>query len=297
MHFSLLAAFVLGATNDASHRWGESFADEFKLCEQEKFIPVVCPQIVSDRTEVKYLEEPSGTLTHQNLLLAHLMYQRGKSPQAFLAAELAKNKSIPDTVKNRARWLLAQTLFDEKRYAEAEKIYDDLIPTYRGRALFHQQRAWVKYFLGKYDEALGSILSAESPLIFKMAFAKKWFLQALIQRDVCDYAGALKTIEEGRAFLEQQKTKPLTTPWLDWCRRENKGLLCEQISQWQKDAWNIQVSSALTDLNYLELEIAERRNASAKTAVSKPAIRWPFNKEIWADELGRYRVEVTNQCS
>lgn len=280
--------------------WYVSTTELFHYCVQAKFRSPLCPLIsASAILEPQIYSAPKGALTPQSLFDAKVYYEIGRSPETWLRS-LNLDNPLPAGMDPRlyaeARWLYAKTLFDRRKYKESAEYFDLLVEDMKGRPIFHQQRAWVQFFTGNLDRALGSIVSAESPLLkYKVPFFEKYFIRGLVERESCQWKEAYNTVIKGRNVLQIAKAKPEKHPWVILCQRENHGKTCDQLEKYFSDRHRASVQKSLNDLDILEIELRER-GAAKPGEKSTSEIVWAFIGEGWRDELGYYSVPLSNQC-
>lgn len=279
--------------------WHESLEKQWEFCVAISFESPICPQLTS---LYSVPPSPSGQLSSVSLLQALTSYRLGKDAIEWLEQQKLggmKPASVDSALWNQARWLYAQSLYDHGRYKESSKIFDELNDVFKGRASFHQQRAWAQYFAGDAKRALGSIISAESPLIREAPFVRKYFLRALVERDLCQYQRAFETIAAGREALSKLNSMSEKNIWVQICERKGPSHLCGRVKEWYQRTFAQEVKEAQVDLDTLETEMNEKGlSAQASLAKSeKKIIQWPFAGEAWEDELGHYEVQVEGRCS
>src|SRR5690606_10388566 len=139
------------------------------------------------------------------------LYQLGRAP-GYWFISLGLDKARPAPVDPRlwaeAQWLYAQILFDLNDFERSLKLYDLALDEMKGRALFHQERAWAHLFVGNFVNALGSIVAAESKLVWKVPFFDKYFIRSWVEPETCNLNSALKTVLAGRAALQYATPNP-----------------------------------------------------------------------------------------
>lgn len=283
--------------------WFQSTTKLFEYCVDVKFGHPICPQINRlNFSDVDFNSEfftpPTGPLNPRTLFQATVLYEVGRAPEYWLVG-LGLDKARPAGIDARlwaeAQLLWARLLYDRRQYPKALEIYDKLVDEFKGRALFHQQRAWAQYHNRKFDRSLGSIVSSESPLIYPVPFFDKFFLRALIEKENCLYGESLKTIENGRKSFAASAPDAKKHPWVVLCERKNLGAVCSRLQNWYAERYREKVKSALSDLDLLEIELRDRLTPGQKEQ-SKAAIVWPFVGENWKDELGYYSVPIKSAC-
>ncbi len=311
------------ANNDplkAPEDWYESTTAMFYYCLSQKFNHPLCPAVngtyrqefttmvalattsapaVLELSPFEKIKEPDGPLNSQNLFTANILLQLKRYPLMWLMSlKLAgpKPKEIPDRLWAHAQWLSGKVFFQMKKYREAMAMYDLAVDQLKTRSLFHQERAWVFFFNGKFDRALGSIVSAESPLVYGVPYFEKYFLQSLVERETCYWNSAFNTIEKGRAAFTDLKAMADKHPWVILCERENLGPLCEDLRGWYARYYEAEKLKSAKDLDLVEVELRDR-GITKQSDKSLAKIVWPLNGEHWADELGHYSVPVPTQCS
>jgi len=207
----------------------------------------------------------------------------------------AMPKNADERLWAEAQYLYARVLFDQRKYREAEAVLDRVVEVFKGKALYHQQRAWVYFFTGKWDRALGSMVSAESSLIYPVPFFEKYFIRALVERETCQWTKAFNTVAKGREYLTNAQPDVGTHPWVVLCENRDLGAVCAKLRSFYQGYYTAQIKKALNDLDLVELEMKDR-GVSQQQRASTSAIVWPFVGEAWQDELGYYSVPVRSQC-
>jgi len=268
-----------------------------------RFQHPICPQINRGNFgevdfESEFFKPPVGGLTAKTLFQAQVLYEVGRSPSYWLIG-LQLDKPRPNHITPRlwaeAQWLWARTLFDQGNHQDSLRFFNLLVDEMKGRALLHQQRAWAHFFNQEFDRALGSIVSAESPLIFPVPFFEKHFLRALVEKEHCRYSDAIRTIQTGRKALSESKPDPRQHPWVILCERENLGAACGRLTGWYQRVYDQKIKSSLDDLDLLEVELRDRLTPGQQQA-SRSSIEWLFLGENWRDELGYYSVPMRSSC-
>lgn len=291
----LLLSFA-GPGQTAQNDWYKSISKHYDFCTSIQFEHPTCPAVT---TVSDIPQKPQGPLTAESLLNASAYYRLKQLSLDWLESLNLKDKkpeSIDQDLWVQAQWLYAQVLSDQKKYVESLEIFDRLVPFLKGRGLFHQQRAWVQFWSGKFESALGSILSAESPLIYSTPFPKKYLLRALVERETCQWKAASNTIAAGRKALSDMKADIEANPWVKTCVQKNGGESCERMRAWYTKAFEAEMQKAKADLDYIEIEISDRGLAQ-KTGEAATPIRWPYVGEHWEDELGFLAVEIDSRCA
>jgi len=283
--------------------WFKGTTHLFDYCVEVKFAHPICPTINRmDFSEVDFNSEffipPAGPLSPQTLFQATVLYEVGRAPEFWLVG-LGLDKKRPVGIEPRlwaeAQYLWARLLYDRRQYPKALELYDQLVDEFKGKASFHQQRAWAQYQARKFDRSLGSIVSSESPLIFQVPFFDKFFLRSLIEKENCLYHQAMQSLQNGRKFFSTSALDAKKHPWVILCERKNLGAVCSRLENWYKARYGEKVKASLSDLDLLEIELRDRLTQGQKEK-SEAKIVWPFIGENWKDELGYYSVPITSSC-
>ncbi|MGA0163995.1 MAG: tetratricopeptide repeat protein [Bdellovibrionota bacterium] len=286
--------------------WYESTTNLFNYCVKVNFGHPICPQINRNSfSDFNFSEEffkpPVGELSARTLFQAMVLDQEKRPPIFWfvgLKLEGSRPRKVPARLWAEAQWLWARILYDQGKLKESLQLYDKILEEFKGKALFHQQRAWVQFFSGQFEKSLGSIVSSESPLIYPVPFFEKYFLRALAEKERCHYASALKTITSGRAALKFSEPDPSNHPWVTLCDEQGLGTTCSRLRAWYSRIYQQKTKSALADLDILEIELKDKVLESENSAKDKSsAIVWPFIGENWSDELGYYSVPLPDKCS
>lgn len=283
--------------------WYVSTTRLFEYCVDVNFQHPICPTINEGVPGVDFKNEffaaPIGALNSKSLFQATVLYQVKRPPDYWMIT-LGLDKPRPQNIDERlwaeARYLWAKILFDQRQYKESLSFFDGLVDEFKGRAVFHQQRAWAQFFNGQFDRALGSIVSAESKLLYKVPFFEKYFLRALIEKEACLRSQAINTIASGRAHLSSVATPSASHPWAILCERRALGDTCTKLKSFYDKQFKIQVSRGLEDLDLLESELRDE-NLHSQGGAAESKIVWPtIGGENWADELGRIVVPIKSKC-
>lgn len=299
--------------------WYASTTKLFHFCTNVHFQHPICPQIHAGQVgefdyESEFFRPPVDGLNYQSLFQAKVLYEVGRPPAYwFVGLNLdgerppAPEQQRPEEVTEEqwkqlwkrlwaeAQLLWARILFDQRQFEKSLKIFDKLVDDFKGRGLFHQERAWAQFFTGQFERALGSIVSAESPLIHPVPYFERYFLRALIERETCHYEEALKTLATGRKNLEEANPNAKQHPWVVLCHEEDLGTLCPRLETWYQQVYEQKIEQALNDLDLLEIELHDQTETDQEDVTQSP-IRWPHVGEWWRDELGYYSVPLEDQC-
>jgi len=278
--------------------WYKSVTEQYHLCKHLNYAHPICPGINPAAQAEYQIQEPTGPLSSQALLAASGLYVRGQAPTAWLTTlNLAGRKpsEIDARLWAEAQYLYAQVLFDQKKFKESSILLDRAVDRLKGKALFHQERAWTLFFAGELDRSLGSLFSAMSPLLHPTPYFEKYFLRALIEREACLWDKAFATISAGRVDLQNSFYDATQQPFVKLCEKDQLGQRCADLRKYFEAYGAEQIKNALTDLDLLEMEMQDRGVTKQKKLATSRVI-WPFLGEAWQDEIGFYRVKLESQC-
>lgn len=310
--------------------WYRSTTNLFNYCVSVKFSHPLCPQLdkesrLTESTtmpaplgpsssegrlreirpdldmidyESQFFVPPIGGVDPKTVFQAVTLYEVGRPPMTWLVGlnlDQPAPRHIEDRLWAELQWLWAKILFDQRKFEQSAAVFDRIVEEFKGRAVFHQQRAWAQFFSGKLDLALGGILAAESSLIHPVPYFEKFFLRALIERETCRWKEALNTVAKGRASLTYAKPKVDSHPWVILCERNALGETCNRLRGFLVQKFEREIKRALDDLDLLEIELRDR-GATSVGERSTSEIIWPFLGEVWRDELGYYSVPVGSKC-
>jgi hypothetical protein len=300
-----LTALTLVSSDKPPKDWYKSTASLFEFCADKNFDHPICPNIHGNfskpegSVDVEPEKIPQGALTAENLFYANTLYKMNKAPLGWL---ISLKITGPRPLKMdrqlwaEAQYLYARILFDQRKFQESALLFDRIVEESKGRALYHQERAWALFFSGQYDKALGSIVSSESPLIYPVPNFDKYFLIALVERETCRWGLAFRTIAKGRETLASLNIDIEKQPFVRLCDQKTPGPLCANIRAYYKKYFNAQIKRSMDDLDLLEIEMRDRR-PEKQAEDSSADLVWPFVGENWKDELGYYSVPVGSQCA
>jgi hypothetical protein len=278
--------------------WYQSVTAQYALCKHVDFAHPICPAIDPNKQAEFKIVPPSGELNSQSLLAATGLYIRGQ-PQTLWLASLnltaRRQPKIDVRLWAEAQYLYAQILFDQKKFKESNIMFDQAVDQLKGKALFHQERAWAQFFAGEIDRSLGSLFSAMSPLLHPTPYFEKYFLRALVERETCQWDKAFATINAGRVDLQSTFYDANDQPFVKLCDKDQLGAQCDQLRMYFRAYGAEQIRTALHDLDILEMEMQDRGVTNQKKLASSKVI-WPFLGEAWQDEIGFYRVKLESQC-
>lgn len=125
-------------------------------------------------------------------------------------------------VKNDARRVLAELYFEEKRFDDALKAYNDIKVGFLSEeeADLFLEKAWARYYKGDSRGTLGILLSLDAPSYRKYFKPERFVLKALAYKQLCHYASAKAAAREflrryGSSLAEIRRSRdPLTDPVL-----------------------------------------------------------------------------------
>jgi len=320
MHFSMLIAMAIIQTNqfEFNHKqlpqasadqsitqstkgfddWYQSVTAQYKLCKVLDFAHPICPAIYPAKQAEFKITPPSGALTPQSLLAASGLYVRGQPQTMWLASLNLTGKRDPKMDPRlwaEAQYLYGQILFDQKKFKESNIVFDLAVDQLKGKALFHQERAWAQFFAGEIDRSLGSLFSALSPLLHPTPYFEKYFLRALIERETCQWDKAFATITAGRVDLQSSFYDAANQPFVKLCTKDQLSEQCDLLRSYFESYGAEQIKAALLDLDVLEMEMQDR-GVTKQKSLSRSKVIWPFLGEAWQDEIGFYRVKLESQC-
>lgn len=278
--------------------WFESTTKLFDICLSLDFQHPICPPIHGEIMKATSVQAPQGDLSSEKLFDATALYQIGAPVQDWLHS-LKLDKPKPSYVSARlwaeAQYLYGRVLFDKRQYKDAGTFFDKVVNEFKGRAVFHQQRAWIQFFTGAFDRSLGSIVSAESPLIYPVPYFEKYFLRALIERETCRWREAFATIAKSRSQFKAARVNVDKHSWVVLCERRHLGNVCQELRAYYSKYYQAQIKKALDDLDLLEIELRDK-TAYQQAEKASAEIKWPWVGENWADELGYYSVPIESKC-
>jgi hypothetical protein len=286
------------ASTEGFDDWYQSVTAQYALCKHVDFAHPICPAIDPSKQEEFKITPPAGDLNSQSLLAATGLYVRGQPQTLWLASLNLTGKKNPKTDSRlwaEAQYLYAQILFDQKKFKESNIMFDQAVDHLKGKALFHQERAWAQFFAGEIDRSLGSLFSAMSPLLHPTPYFEKYFLRALVERETCQWDKAFATINAGRVDLQSSFYDAKAQPFVKLCDKDQLGAKCDQLRAYFTTYGAEQMKAALHDLDILEMEMQDRGVTHQKKLASSKVI-WPFLGEAWQDEIGFYRVKLESQC-
>jgi hypothetical protein len=99
-------------------------------------------------------------------------------------------------VMNSARQSVARILFEQKKYAEAYAMYEQIDAPIEKQASVFLEEAWAQYYLRNYQRAMGLLYALEAPSFYRFFSPEKHILKALIYKNLCHYNVAKDAIAE-----------------------------------------------------------------------------------------------------
>jgi hypothetical protein len=142
--------------------------------------------------------------------------------RSFKKCYLAANTKIRNTLKtddyinafsNRCIQQLSRIYFEKKKYISSLKYLEKVVKTdfVWPRLLF--DKAWNYYWLDKYPQTLGTLVSYKASYLKKFMLPEANYLRALTYYDLCYYEKAEKIYEEflGGIYKEKQLFRSMTT--------------------------------------------------------------------------------------
>jgi hypothetical protein len=99
-------------------------------------------------------------------------------------------------VVNSTRQSVARILFEQKKYAEAYAMYEQINAPIEKQATVFLEEAWAQYYLKNYQRAMGLLYALESPAFFRYFNPEKFILKALIYKNLCHYNVAKDAVAE-----------------------------------------------------------------------------------------------------
>jgi hypothetical protein len=121
-------------------------------------------------------------------------YNLDKSLEMFREI-LAANVKQTD-VMNNARQSVARILFEQKKYAEAYAMYEQIDAPIEKQATVFLEEAWAQYYLRNYQRSMGLLYALEAPAFYRFFSPEKFILKSLIYKNLCHYNVAKDAVSE-----------------------------------------------------------------------------------------------------
>ncbi|MBI1947394.1 MAG: hypothetical protein HYS27_16995 [Deltaproteobacteria bacterium] len=134
--------------------------------------------------------------------------------------EISASKIDDFKVKNDAKRVLAEVLFERKEFDAALKVYNSIEVPFLSEeeANLFLEKAWARYYKGDARGALGILLTLDAPSYRKYFKPERFVLKALAYKTLCHYAAAKASAREflrryGSSLEEVRRSRdPLTDP-------------------------------------------------------------------------------------
>ncbi len=137
-----------------------------------------------------------------------------------MLVDVAKSKIDDFKVKNDAKRVVAELLFEEKDFDGALKMYNSIEVPFLSEeeANLFLEKAWTRYYKGDARGTLGILLTLDAPSYRKFFKPERFVLKALAYKSLCHYAAAKAAAREflrryGSSLEEIRRSRdPLTDP-------------------------------------------------------------------------------------
>ena len=124
--------------------------------------------------------------------------------------EYSKEDSIyKESLKNRCLLALGRIYFEQKKYEKALKFQNKLKKVEAVWPHVLLDKAWTYYWLGRYEQALGSLLTYQVPILKRFLWPEVQYLRALTYYDLCYFEKVDKIYENYENQLYPLRTKLL----------------------------------------------------------------------------------------
>jgi tetratricopeptide (TPR) repeat protein len=125
--------------------------------------------------------------------------KRESRDKARSALEAIVASDVDDfAIKNDARRTVARLHFEDGRYTDALKWYEQIEVPFLSReeANLFVEKAWARYYAGDHRGALGILLTLEAPSYRRFFSPERFILKALAYQGLCHYAASKGSARE-----------------------------------------------------------------------------------------------------
>lgn len=112
-----------------------------------------------------------------------------------LDKKFAKNSVYPESIKNRCLMFLSRILFEKKDYKQSLYFQHKMNKTEAVWPQILLDKAWNFYWLKRYEQVIGTLLTYQAPVIKRFMWPEAHYLRALTYFELCYFEKAEKIYE------------------------------------------------------------------------------------------------------
>ncbi|HQI80640.1 MAG TPA: hypothetical protein PLR71_03680, partial [Deltaproteobacteria bacterium] len=113
-----------------------------------------------------------------------------------LLRQVITGSCTDENLKDQARKTLARLLYEQKKYAESDLLYQAIEENILAQSQNLMERAWAHYRMGNPEKAMGLLYAFEAPSYRNHLTPEYYMLKSFIYKDVCHYQSALNVVNE-----------------------------------------------------------------------------------------------------
>ncbi len=113
-----------------------------------------------------------------------------------LLRQVLTGSCTDENLKDQARKTLARLLYEQKKYAESDLLYQAIEENILAQSQNLMERAWAHYRMGNPEKAMGLLYAFEAPSFRNHLTPEYYMLKSFIYKDVCHYQSALNVVND-----------------------------------------------------------------------------------------------------
>jgi len=110
--------------------------------------------------------------------------------------DLMKSSQINRSMRARCHITLARLYFEQKKFDEADQLYQTIAKFQKEQSRFLLERAWTQFHLNHPNQAMGLLIALNAPDFKNQKTPEFFLLKSLIYKQICDYQKALAIVED-----------------------------------------------------------------------------------------------------
>jgi hypothetical protein len=114
----------------------------------------------------------------------------------LLLRQVLTGSCTDENLRDQARKTLARLLYEQKKYAESDLLYQAIEENILAQSQNLMERAWAHYRMGNPEKAMGLLYAFEAPSYRNHLTPEYYMLKSFIYKDVCHYQSALNVVND-----------------------------------------------------------------------------------------------------
>jgi tetratricopeptide (TPR) repeat protein len=232
------------------------------------------------------------------------IHQKQIDEGVHILKDLLNSSQINSAMRARCHITLARLYFEQKKFDEADQLYQTIAKFQKDQSRFLLERAWTQFHLNHPNQAMGLLIALNAPDFKSQKTPEYFLLKSLIYKQICNYQKALAIVDDWHAKYHKvikgiRKRQPLANqaniiPLLLLKKPINKTIaIIHRLTHEQRLAGTIMNKNVADDLtNVYELFIQKQAHAlrimaqAAYVEMSDTLLSFEENMRLMHYEIG-----------